>query len=304
MRVYSLSNELRDFLGFRGDDDGGMIDLTRAIAFYDVKRGDCFAEPPIDVEELIFENRLSGAFLGEVMETLDRGGLIGDFRVTEDFRINPPICPGKIVALGNNYRAHISEMNQKLPEEPVLFGKWPSTVVGHGDPIVKPSWIGRMDYEAELAFVVGSRAKNVGADAAMDVIAGYTCLNDVSARDIQRNDLSRSLPWMPSKNFDTFCPLGPCILPADLVKPPVEIDVRCSVNGEMKQDGNTRDFIFDIPFMIEYITKIMALEPGDVVTTGTPSGVGPIEPGDEVSVTCSGVGTLTNPVTAPDSESR
>ncbi len=296
MRVYSLSDELRDFLGISGEDGGAMIDLTRAVAMYDISRGDCFTEPPIEIEELIFDNRLTAAFLGGVMELLDKHGLTEDYAVQGEYTINPPLYPGKIVAMGNNYRAHISEMNQKLPEAPVLFGKWPSTVIGHGAPIEKPDWIGRMDYEAELAFIVGSRAKNVPKAEAMKHIAGFTCLNDVSAREIQGKDLAKSLPWMPSKNFDTFCPMGPCVLPADLVKTPVEIDVACTVNGETKQDGNTRDFIFDIPYMIEYITRIMALEPGDVVTTGTPSGVGPIEPGDEVSVTCSGIGTLTNPV--------
>jgi 2-keto-4-pentenoate hydratase/2-oxohepta-3-ene-1,7-dioic acid hydratase in catechol pathway len=130
----------------------------------------------------------------------------------------------------------------------------------------------------------------------MKYIAGYTCLNDVTARDIQKKDLAEHLPWMPSKNFDTFTPMGPCILLAGSVKEPVELDVQSRVNGELRQNGNTRDFIFDIPTVFEYISRIMTLEPGDVVTTGTPEGVGALEPGDVVEITCQDIGTLTNPV--------
>jgi len=293
MRVYSLSTDYSCFLGY--EDGGDMIDLTRAISFYDLAE-DNFFDPPLGIEELIWDDRFNVEFFENVMDFVAKHDLEKDLVVTDDFEIDVPVMPGKIIALGNNYHAHIREMNQKVPEEPVLFGKWSSTVIGHEEVIVKPSWIGRMDYEAELAFVVGDVAKNVTADEAMDYVAGYTCLNDVTARDIQAKDLGRSLPWMPSKNFDTFSPIGPCVLLAGAVKYPVEIDVRCTVNGEIRQDGNTRDFIFDIPAMIEYITKIMTLEPGDIVTTGTPVGVGPIEPGDVVEISCSGVGTLLNPV--------
>ena len=209
-----------------------------------------------------------------------------------------PIYPGKIIALGNNYREHVKELNHTIPDKPVLFGKWPSTVIGHNEPIVKPPHIGRMDYEAELALVIGHRAKNVPAGKAMEYVAGYTCMNDVTARDIQSNDISRKLPWMQSKNFDTFAPMGPCVLIAEAVKEPVAIDVQSRVNGKQKQNGNTMDFIFDIPTIIEYISGIMALEPGDVITTGTPVGVGALEPGDIVEITCSGIGTLSNPVVA------
>jgi 2-keto-4-pentenoate hydratase/2-oxohepta-3-ene-1,7-dioic acid hydratase in catechol pathway len=156
-----------------------------------------------------------------------------------------------------------------------------------------------MDYEAELAVIIGRRAKNVKAAEAMDYVFGYTCLNDVTARDIQREDLSRSLPWMPSKNFDTFSPMGPCVLLAKAVKEPVAIDVQSHVNGVLKQNGNTRDFIFDIPTVIEYISSIMTIEAGDVISTGTPVGVGPIVPGETVDITCSGIGTLTNSVVLP-----
>lgn len=294
MRVYSLSRNEDDFLGF--EDDGDIIDLTRAISFYEITVNNCVPVPVSYIEELIWDSKFSVDFLGEVMSVLSKYGVKNDFILKGQYAINAPVNPGKIIALGNNYHEHIKEMNQTVPEEPILFGKWPSTVIGHQEPIIKPSWIGRMDYEAELAVIIGSTARNVKASEAMDYVTGYTCLNDVSARDIQKNDLSRSLPWMPSKNFDTFTPMGPCVLLAGVVKEQVSIGVQSTVNGELRQNGNTSDFIFGIPTVIEYISKIMTLDAGDVITTGTPSGVGPLEAGDVVEITCEGIGTLSNPV--------
>ncbi len=294
MRVYSLYRNKDDFLGF--EDDGNIIDLTRAISFYELAVNNCVTAPVNYIDELIWTDKLSMDFLGEVMSVLTKYGVKNDFILKGGYDINAPVNPGKIIALGNNYREHIKEMNQTVPEKPVLFGKWPSTVIGHQESIIKPSWIGRMDYEAELAVIIGSTVKNVKSSEAMDYIAGYTCLNDVTARDIQRNDLSHSLPWMQSKNFDTFTPMGPCVLLASAIKEPVSITVQSTVNGELKQKGNTNDFLFDIPTIIEYISNIMTLDAGDVITTGTPAGVGPLEHGDTVDITCEGIGTLSNPV--------
>ena len=294
MRVYSLTKDDKDFLGF--EDDSTVIDLTQALSFYEITVNNNVPPSYRYIEELIWDNKISLDFLGEVMSVLAKYGMKKDFAVNGNYRINAPLYPGKIIALGNNYHEHIKEMNQSVPERPVLFGKWPSIVIGHQDSIVKPSGIDRMDYEAELAVIIGKRARKVNAKDAMEHVAGYTCLNDVTARDIQKEDLSNSLPWMPSKNFDTFAPMGPCVLLAKAVKEPVSISVQSRVNGELRQDGNTGDFIFDIPTVIEYISNIFTLEPGDVISTGTPVGVGPIEPGDEVEITCAGIGTLTNPV--------
>jgi len=295
MRVYSLSRGTEDFLGL--EYNGFKINLTKAINLFHLMNSDSCREPVKDIESLIWDNLFNMEYLGSIIEFVSGHGLESDLAVEEEYVVNAPLFPGKIIALGNNYRMHIKEMNNKMPENPVLFGKWPSTVIGHGEAIVKPSWIGMMSYEAELAFVVGRRAKHVHASEAMDYVAGYTCLNDITAREIQRKDRAEQLPWMPSKNFDTFTPLGPCVLLSGVVQEPVEIGVRSRVNGELRQDGNTRDFIFDIPSVIEYITRIMTLEPCDIVTTGTPAGVGALEPGDIVEVSCEGIGTLTNPVT-------
>lgn len=296
MRVYSLTGNGMDFLGC--ENDGVMVDLTRAISLYDITKNGCCCELVQDIETMIQDGCFTLEFIGEILEFVAKHGLTNDLAVGEEYMVNPPLYPGKIIALGNNYHKHIKEMNNKIPAQPVIFGKWPSTVIGQGDTIEKPSWTGMVSYEAELAFIIGTEAKNVPAAEAMKYVAGYTCLNDVTARDLQRKDRAEQLPWMQSKNFDTFTPLGPCVLLSGTVKEPVEIGVRSRLNGETRQNGNTRDFIFDIPTVIEYITKIMTLEPGDVVTTGTPEGVGALEPGDVIEVECEGIGTLSNPVIA------
>ncbi len=297
MKIYALTDMYNDFLGIE-TGNGKMLDLTRAISFFEIALNNVSEQPVEYIDHLMLTGMLDRDYLEEVLSSVHKYGLEEEFTLKDEneYEIGVPIYPGKIIALGNNYRDHIREMNQALPDEPVLFGKWPSCVIGHREPIIKPTWIGRMDYEAELAVVIGSYAYRVSPEQAMDYVAGYTCLNDVSARDIQKKDLARSLPWMPSKNFDTFAPLGPCLLIAEAVDDPVSIQVQSRVNGELKQNGNTSDFIFDIPTVIAYITNMMTLEPGDIITTGTPMGVGPIEPGDIVEITCEGIGTLSNPV--------
>ena len=296
MRVYSLSRDGDDFLGF--DDTGSMIDLTRAISLFEVTVQKNLRPPVRYIEELIQENALNAGYIGNVIEQVEKYGLRDDFTVADGYITGAPVYPGKIIALGQNYVEHIKEFNNKLPDKPVLFGKWPSNVIGPGEAIVKPADVERMDYEAELAVIIDRDARNVSAESAMDYVGGYTCLNDVTARGVQMEHMAESLPWMQSKNYQTFAPMGPCILLKDAVEEPVSISVKSKVNGELRQDGNTSDFIFDIPSMIEYISTIMTLEAGDVITTGTPSGVGPIEPGDVVEIICENIGALTNPVIA------
>lgn len=298
MRIYTLNQQNRQFLAF--EDGGSLLDLSRAIAFYETAFEHMVRPPVEQAEELMIEGRFTLGFLSEVMTAVEQAGLEDEFTVTGEYGVEPPVYPGKIIALGQNYLAHIREMGHAVPDEPVLFGKWPSCVIGHGTPILKPDWCGRMDYEAELAVIIGTDAWQVPKEQAMQHVAGFTCLNDVTARDMQAKHMSGSLPWMLSKNFETAAPLGPCILLRDAVEQPLAISVQCRVNGELKQDGNTSDFIFDIPTVIAYISRVMKLETGDVITTGTPMGIGPIEPGDLVEVTCGGIGTLANPVAAVD----
>ncbi len=205
-------------------------------------------------------------------------------------RLLPPCRPSKIVCLGLNYRDHAQEMGLAIPDEPILFLKPPSSIIGHGDAIVYPDQSHRVDYEAELAVVMARRCRMVSPDEASGCILGYTCLNDVTARDLQAKDGQ----WTRAKSFDTFAPVGPWIETA--IADPHDLDIRLLVNGEVRQSSNTRHLIFSIPEIVSYIAGIMTLEPGDVIATGTPSGIGPLNRGDVVRVEIQDIGVLENRV--------
>lgn len=201
-----------------------------------------------------------------------------------------PVIPGKIVAVGRNYRDHAAERGRPVPKEPLLFLKPPSAVIGPHDSILYPDMAKRVDYEGELAVVM--KRKAVRLDKEADVFAhilGYTCLNDVTARDLQDKDGQ----WTRAKSFDTFAPIGPCIA-TDL--DPSRLRLKTFLNGKLRQSGNTRSLIFPVSDLLRYITRIMTLFPGDIVTTGTPAGIGPMYPGDRVDVQIEGIGTLSNTV--------
>jgi 2-keto-4-pentenoate hydratase/2-oxohepta-3-ene-1,7-dioic acid hydratase in catechol pathway len=199
--------------------------------------------------------------------------------------------PSKIVAVGLNYKDHAAEMNKALPEEPLIFLKPSTAVIGTGVPIVIPSGAGRVDYEAEVGVVIGKTARHVPASRAHEYVLGLTCVNDVTDRDLQRRDVQ----YTRAKGFDTFAPLGPCIVSGDLDRP---IRVESRVNGETRQQSSTRDLIFPIRDLVAFVTRVMTLLPGDIISTGTPPGVGPLVPGDEVVVAIEGVGDLVNDVVA------
>jgi 2-keto-4-pentenoate hydratase/2-oxohepta-3-ene-1,7-dioic acid hydratase in catechol pathway len=201
------------------------------------------------------------------------------------------VTPSKLVCVGLNYRDHAAEMKKAIPPEPLLFFKPPTAVIGPGEPIRIPPGIGQVHYEAELAVVIGARARRVSQAQAWDHVFGITCLNDVTARDIQ----NRETQYTRAKGFDTFAPVGPCIEVGGTRGPR---QVEGLVNGERRQQSSTSNLIFSIEFLVEYISFVMTLEPGDVISTGTPSGVGAIVPGDVVSVRVEGVGELSTPVHA------
>ena len=200
-----------------------------------------------------------------------------------------PVSPGKIVAVGRNYAEHAKELGNEAPSEPIIFLKPPSALLAPGGTIVRPEISQRVDFEGELAIVISQRAKNVRRASWRNFVLGFTCANDVTARDIQRKDVQ----FTRGKSFDTFLPLGPCI---ETELDSSALSLRTSVNGETKQNGNTHDMVFAVDFLIEFITSVMTLEPGDVILTGTPAGVGPLAAGDVVEVTIDGIGTLTNDV--------
>jgi 2-keto-4-pentenoate hydratase/2-oxohepta-3-ene-1,7-dioic acid hydratase in catechol pathway len=208
--------------------------------------------------------------------------------------------PGKIVCVGLNYRRHAEEQGAEVPERPILFAKWPNALIGPGEPIVLPGISTSIDYEAELGVVIGERAKGVPVDDALGVVRGYLCANDVSARDLQFGDRQ----FTRGKSLDTFCPVGEPV-PASEVPDPQSLRIRCLVNGDVLQDSSTADMIFSVAEVIAFVTQAITLEPGDLILTGTPEGVGVfrdpqrfLADGDEVVVEIEGVGRLANPVRA------
>lgn len=207
----------------------------------------------------------------------------------EDVRLLAPILPSKVVGIGRNYHQHALELGNAVPTEPMIFIKPSTSVIGPGASILLPSASKRVDYEGELAVVIGRPCHRVRAADASNVILGYTCANDVTARDLR----APNGPWVRGKGYDTFCPLGPWI---ETELDPSDITVSTTLGGEIRQDGHTSEMIFTVSELIEYVSQIMTLLPGDVLLTGTPEGVGPLAAGDLVTVAVSGVGELTNPV--------
>ncbi len=201
------------------------------------------------------------------------------------------LVPSKIIGIGVNYRAHAVEMGKAIPEEPLMFLKPRSALLPDGSPIERPSGYDAVDYEGELGVVIGQRARRVSRERALDFVLGFTCVNDVTVRDLQKKDGQ----WSRAKGFDTFCPLGPRIV-AGLDPSALRIVTR--VNGAVRQDSSTSDLIFDVPALIAFVSSHMTLEVGDVISTGTPAGVGNLVPGDVVEVEIEGIGTLRNPVIA------
>ncbi len=197
--------------------------------------------------------------------------------------------PSKIIAVGRNYAEHARELGNEPPTEPIIFLKPPSALLAHEGTIIRPPQSQRVDYEGELAMVIGSRARNVPADRWRDVVQGFTCANDVTARDLQKKDVQ----FTRGKGFDTFCPIGPCI-ETDL--DPSDLSLITRVNGQIKQNGRTSMMMFSCAVLLEFISAVMTLEPGDVILTGTPAGVGPLTSGDTVEVEIEGIGILRNHV--------
>jgi 2-keto-4-pentenoate hydratase/2-oxohepta-3-ene-1,7-dioic acid hydratase in catechol pathway len=220
---------------------------------------------------------------------IDRGLYCDNFLQSE-LQLLPPVQPSKIVCVGLNYTDHARELNMQIPTNTLLFLKPPSAVIGHLGKIIYPDKSKRVDYEAELAVIIGKRCKNVRANEAESVIMGYTCFNDVTARDLQKEDIQ----WTRAKSFDTFAPVGPYISEPGLDVSDLRIKTR--VNGELRQDSSTSNLIFNVPRLIEFISGIMTLEQGDIIATGTPPGVGELFIGDEVEVEIENIGTLKNSV--------
>ncbi|OGW61167.1 MAG: 2-hydroxyhepta-2,4-diene-1,7-dioate isomerase [Nitrospirae bacterium RIFCSPHIGHO2_01_FULL_66_17] len=236
-----------------------------------------------------------GRLEGDLIRAIE-GDLFGTYKVTETTvpfaaaRLLAPCLPTKIVAIGVNYKDHAAEFKKELPSEPLIFLKPPSALLAPEEAIVYPEGVTkRVDYEGELAVVIKKRARHVTIEQAAAAIFGYTCCNDVTARDLQKKDGQ----WSRAKGFDTFCPLGP-VIATDVE--PSQLRIRTLLNGDVKQDAPVSAMLFDVPTLVSYVSKVMTLLPGDIITTGTPSGVGPMQRGDVVEVWIEGIGRLRNRV--------
>ena len=242
------------------------------------------------------ENKIGyGILENEMVQPLDGGFLdpkskpIGILLSLNEISLLAPVEPSKVICVGLNYALHIKEMNHSLPEDPIIFMKAQSSVIGSGAEIIYPKISQSVEYEAELAVVIGKTIKGVSEIKAAEAIFGYTCANDVTARDLQKKDGQ----WTRAKSFDTFCPIGPWVV-TDI--DPSHLDIQLLLNGVVKQSSNTQNFISSVPKLVSFISQVMTLNPGDMILTGTPEGVGPMQPGDEVIVRIQKVGELRNTI--------
>lgn len=210
--------------------------------------------------------------------------------LAKSVKLLAPVSPSKIVCVGRNYAAHAAELGNEVPKEPLIFLKPPSAIIGPGEPIVLPKYSSKVEHEGELGLVVGKRASHLSdTEDSLSYLCGYTCVNDVTARDLQKADVQ----FTRAKGFDTFCPAGPYI---ETELNPADAGVECRVNGATRQSGRTSLMIYSVAFLVRWISRMMTLEPGDLIATGTPSGVGPLVAGDTVEVAVEGIGMLSNPV--------
>ena len=294
--------------------DGSVVDLAAAYEAVPTRERAGPALLPADMLTFLWGGDLAMAAAKQVEELARKAHAAGRTLVgaagqrseypASAVRIAAPIArPGKIICLGLNYADHAAESGHEPPKTPVLFAKYANSIVGPGDPIVLPRASSQVDYEVEFAFVIGKVARNVPLESAYDCVAGYTMLNDVSARDLQME----TSQWFRGKSPDTFAPTGPYVVTKDEVADPHALDVRLWLNGELMQKSNTRNLIFDVPSLVHHISKTITLEPGDIVSTGTPGGVGAarkppvyLKPGDVVRLEIGNLGVLENPVRAEE----
>jgi 5-oxopent-3-ene-1,2,5-tricarboxylate decarboxylase/2-hydroxyhepta-2,4-diene-1,7-dioate isomerase len=277
--------------------NGRWIDYTRAFSAQLLIEENLTTMPRTTVEQLLRRGEFDEARFKVVAAFVKKHALQRHFSLPPTAKLCAPVRrPGKIIALGLNYALHAKEASRQVPDEPVLFMKAGSSVIGPDEIVRIPRAMGRMDHEVELAVVIGKTATKVTKRNAWDVVAGFTICNDVTARDIQKQDINNRYPWFRSKSFDTFCPMGPWIVTKGGFPLPPHVNIECRVNGAVRQKANTRALIFDIPTVIECVTRHITLEPGDIISTGTPEGIGPIRHGDTMGCRIQHIGELRNPV--------
>jgi 2-keto-4-pentenoate hydratase/2-oxohepta-3-ene-1,7-dioic acid hydratase in catechol pathway len=275
-----------------------VIDFTRAFAMYNIAND--YAPDPAgySIIEMLEAEMFAVDLLADVRAFVEEHRLTDLLAVPNATLLAPIPNPPRIIALGLNYAAHAAEGGRKPPKEPIFFVKASTAVIGPDEPVVCPQNVGRIDHEVELAVIIGKGGRRISRAKAMEHVAGYTILNDVTARDLQRRDMAASNPWFMSKSFDTFAPMGPCIVLPDEIPDPHDLDLTLRVNGKVKQKSNTSQLIFKIPDLIYHLSKRITLQPGDVISTGTPEGISAIEPGDVMEAEVERIGVLRNPVAA------
>ncbi len=297
MQLFSFSTDGNE-LGIGVQTSNDTFNLTKALDIFQRAKG---VEHPVSfifLQVLVEMGYCSGAMIRGILEEPWVQAKRDSIRLATGVHIDIPIArPTKILGIGRNYIAHAKELQHDVPEEPLFFAKAPSSLIPHKSMIIIPSWVeGRVDHEAELAVIIGKQGKDIPEAEAESHIAGYSILNDVTARTMQKGDQAAGKPWFRSKNLDTFCPIGPYLVPADEIEDVNNLQITLTVNGEQRQNASTADMIFPVPKLIAYLSKFMTLEPGDIIATGTPEGVSPIENGDIVEITISQIGTLNNRV--------
>lgn len=290
MKLLNCQSNNERFIGLLFEDR--TLNLTKGIQLFSSIYEEGINIPTLIEELLCIENL--ALYLEKVLIFIKHHNLINTLSV-DVYKILPPITrPSKIIALGRNYLEHAKETGYNAPKEPIFFSKSVSSIIGHDERIIYPTWLTRVDPEVELGVIIGKKAKNIPEETAINYVLGYTIINDVTARDMQTEDLKISNPWFRSKSFDTFCPIGPYLVLKEQVQDPHNLNIELRVNGTVRQKDNTKNLIFKIPYIISYITRHMTLEPGDIIATGTPSGIAPIKPGDIIEAEIEGIGILKN----------
>jgi 2-keto-4-pentenoate hydratase/2-oxohepta-3-ene-1,7-dioic acid hydratase in catechol pathway len=305
IRAFAFLNK-KNFPQIGVEWNGGRYNFSAAWDLFKQIKLDRHA-PDLPFLQLMVELDLFHAeTFDEVFNALKDFRPLEDLRLKQEFTWQAPISrPQKILCIGRNYREHAKELgNQPAAEEPVFFAKAVSSMLAHEEAVRLPrlslkdmkSGPGRIDHEVELALVIGKTASNIAEKDAASFIAGYTILNDVTARELQKKDTGAGLPWFRAKSFDTFCPIGPYLIPAENVPDPQALALQLAVNGQVRQKGSTADMIFPVTEIVSYLSRFCTLQPGDIIATGTPSGVGPIQAGDVMAASIAGFGELKNQV--------
>lgn len=296
VKVFSYRRK-EDIVGIGVIWDGEAYDFTLAWEAYKnlAARGQ---GPSMQFLQVMLElGFFEFSTFAQVMHELEKRNILNDFRLPGDYTIDVPVArPQKILCLGRNYREHAEEWGAQVPEEPIVFAKLPSTLLPHEGTILIPDDVGSIEHEIELAVVIGKQGRRIEREEAWDYVAGYTIANDVTARDLQLRDFEKCWPWLRSKSFDTFCPIGPYVVPREALGEPPDLQMELRVNGEIRQRARTTEMVYDIPTILAHVSRWATLHPGDIILTGTPAGTGPIEPGDVIEAEIEGIGVLRNRV--------